>query len=178
MAAPEYVPTRPLDDPRSYKSPPRRPEPWLAERPGEVVGDRQPRGERLGNQGPDQGYAYKLLGQFAGRLRLTTGEDRHDMQAGGVAVGLKRASLFGRAPVVHDLTVAFTIWGFLDEHPPADLVMHRRRYFEGVANPHHYVALRALVDAVPDDSLRKTPGEATRLHGASWRSLLPLPADG
>ena len=29
MAAPEYVPTRPLDDPRSYKSPPRRPLPRI-----------------------------------------------------------------------------------------------------------------------------------------------------
>jgi hypothetical protein len=135
-------------------------------------------GPQLGRPGPDQGFALHLVRVFEDRLVVRPPESREDAIEGCVGVALARASLFGRAPVVHDLTVAFTIWGFLDEHPPADLVMHRRRYFEGVANPHHYVALRTLVDAVPDDSLRKTPGEVTRLHGASWRSLLPLPADG
>ena len=177
VAAPEYVPSRPLDDPRSYKSPPRHPDPWLAQRPGEVVGTTQLRGDRLGNQGPDQGYVYRLLGQFEARLRLSAGEDRHDVEAGGIGVALKRASVFGRAPVVHDLTVAFTVWGYFDDHPSGDLLSLRRRWFEGVASPHHYVALRTIVDAVPVDTLRKTPGEVTRLHATSWRSLLSVPAD-
>ena len=34
---------------------------------------------------------------------------------GGVlGIALRRASEFSRAPVIHDLTIAFTIWGFLD----------------------------------------------------------------
>ena len=38
MAAPEYVPIKPTDDPRvRYKSPPWRAGQWLADRPGEVV---------------------------------------------------------------------------------------------------------------------------------------------
>ena len=171
MAAPEYVPTRPLDDPRSYKSPPRRPLPWLAERPGEVVGATQPRGERLGNQGPDQGYAYKLLGLFAGRLRLTTGEDRHDMEAGGVAVGLKRASLFGRAPVVYDLTVAFTIWGFLGS-APAELVAFRTPLFQAAS--HHYGDQRTIAEQVPEGVLRAPHAATLARYPSEWRALLGL----
>ena len=56
MAAPEHVPVDRTQPVRAYESPPRRPESWLADRPGEVVEDGQPRGDRLGNQGPDQGY--------------------------------------------------------------------------------------------------------------------------
>ncbi len=64
--------------------------------------------------------------------------------AGCTAVALRRASLFGRAPVIHDLRIAFTIWGYLDAAPPAELVELRRPLFEGVANSlHHYEERRA-----------------------------------
>jgi len=56
MAAPEYVPVKPMDDVRAYESPPRRPDPWKAVRPGDLHGS-QPRGDGLGSPGPDQGYA-------------------------------------------------------------------------------------------------------------------------
>ena len=60
---------------------------------------------------------------------------------------------------MHDLRIAFTIWGFLDPAPPGDLVAIRRRVFEGVANSlHHYEERRALVDSVPDATLRPDPG--------------------
>jgi hypothetical protein len=174
MAAPEYVPLKPTDSPRSYESPPRRPESWLAERPGEVVDAGQPRADRLGNQGPDQGYAYKLLRQFVGKLRLAEGELVEDVQAGCIGVALKRASIFGRAPVVHDLTIAFTVWGFLDESAPQDLIDLRRAMFAEVHNPHHYAEQRAIVDAVPESTLRMAPQAVTSGYRTNWRSLLEL----
>jgi hypothetical protein len=89
---------------------------------------------------------------------------------------MKRSSLFGRAPVVHDLTVAFTVWGYLDADAAPDLVAVRRRWFEGVGHPaHHYVALRQVVDAVPEATLRMTPAQVTEAHRADWRTLLALP---
>ena len=157
MAAPEFVPRRPTDAPRTYSSPPRRPESWETDRPAEVVDHGQPRGDMMGNQGPDQGYVYRLVHQFDDRLLLQAGEDREDVVAGCVAVALKRASLFGRAPVVHDLTVAFTVWGFLDPHPDPDLVERRLTMFEEVRNPHHYLEQRAIADAVPESVMRMTP---------------------
>jgi hypothetical protein len=91
-----------------------------------------------------------------------------------VAVALKRASLFGRAPVIHDLRVAFTLWGFLDEHADDELVALRRPRFEGVPHAHHYAELRAIADAVPESTLRLTPDQVRSEYGAGWRSLLDL----
>jgi len=67
MAAPEYVPVKPMDDVRTYESPPRRPDPWIPRRPGEVRGS-NPRGESFGDQGPDQGYVspYTVAAIYAG----------------------------------------------------------------------------------------------------------------
>ena len=171
MAAPEHVPvdrTRPV---RGYESPPRLADPWRADRPAEVVEHGQPEGDRFGHQGPDQGYALRLARHFEGKLTLTPGEHERDALAGAVAVGLKRASIFGRAPVVHDLTIALTVWGFLGE-APAELVALRKKLFEEVAHPHHYAELRRLVDLVPEATLRQTPSQVTAAHAADWRSLL------
>lgn len=112
-----------------------------------------------------------LARRFEGALTLTDGEHQRDALAGAVAVALKRASLFGRAPVVHDLTVALTIWGFLGE-APAPLVELRRPLFEEVWHPHHYAELRRIVDLVPEASLRLTPAQVTDAHRADHRGLL------
>lgn len=173
MAAPEHVPVDITQTVRAYESPPRRPDPWLARRPGEVVEEGQPRGERLGNQGPDQGYVLKLARRFEGRLTLTDGEHERDALAGAVGVALKRASLFGRAPVVHDLTVALTVWGFLGD-APKDLVELRKPLFDEVAHPHHYAEQRHIADLVPEAVLRQTPQQVADAHRADWRRLLAL----
>ncbi len=175
MAAPRFVPTKAIDDTRIYTSPPRRPEPWLQDRPAELL-DGQPRGDRLGSPGPDQGYGLTLAERFRGRLSLRPGEQEDDAITGCLAVALKRASLFGRAPVVHDLTIAFTLWGFLDPDAPDELVALRRTLFEEVANNHHYVEQRAIADSVPEATLRRSHGEITALHRDDWRALLDLPA--
>ncbi len=175
MAAPEHVPVDRTRLLRTYESPPRRPESWMPARPAELV-DGQPSGAQLGNQGPDQGYVLVLARRFQGKLTLTPGEHERDALAGAVGVALKRASLFGRAPVVHDLTVALTIWGFLGTAPP-ELVALRTRLFEEVAHPHHYPEQRRIADLVPPDVLRRTPQQITEAHRADWRSLLgDLPA--
>lgn len=171
MAAPESVPTNPTA-PKAYQSPPRRSEPWQADRPGEVVGGGQPTGPRLGSPGPDQGYALKLVHQFDGRIHVADGEDIHDVEAGGVAVAMRRSSIFGRAPVIHDLTIAFTVFGFLDKNAPAELVELRRKLFAGVHIPVHYVEMRTLVDTVTEEALRMTPQKVTAAYQADWRSLL------
>ncbi|HJR26284.1 MAG TPA: hypothetical protein VJ804_12485 [Acidimicrobiales bacterium] len=178
MAAPEFVPVDRTRLLRTYESPPRRPEPWLADRPGELR-DGQPDGPELGRPGPDQGYVYLLARQFEGKLTLASGEHERDALAGACAVALRRASLFGRAPIVHDLTVALTIWGFLALEVPPGLLALRRPLFEEVAHHHHYVDQRRIVDLVSDRALRMTPQQVAEAHRADWRSLLdelPTPA--
>ncbi len=173
MAAPEFVPRRPTDAPRTYASPPHRAGPWESDRPAEVVEAGQPRGQKLGNQGPDQGYVYKLVHQFDDRLHLQPGEEREDAVVGCIGVALKRASLFGRAPVVHDLTVAFTVWGFLDPNPAPQLVDRRRRLFAEARNPHHYPEQRAIADAVPDSVLRMGHNDVIQAYEGGQDLLAP-----
>lgn len=170
MAAPEHVPVDRSRPVRSYESPPRRPDPWMAVRPADLPHG-QPEGDGFGHQGPDQGYALLLAERFHGKLTLATGEHERDALAGAVAVALKRASLFGRAPVVYDLTVALTIWGFLGEAPD-ELVALRRTLLEEVSHPHHYAGLRHVADVVPEAVLRESPSEVSAIALQDWRDLL------
>jgi hypothetical protein len=172
MAAPQFVPTNPVDKVRSYASPDHVPDAWQADRPGELVG-RQPRGGRLGFQGPDQGYALTLASRLRDRLHVGASESVDDAIAGCLNVALRRASMFGRAPVVHDLTIAFTIWGFLDAAPPDHLVTVRKAAFIGVANAdHHYAEGRAIAESIPEATLRMTPEQIAIAYPARWRELL------
>lgn len=171
MAAPEHVPVETTHRPRGYESPPRLRESWRAARPGDVVDAGQPKGARLGSQGPDQGYVLTLTRHFEGKLRLTEGEHERDALAGAASLALKRASIFGRAPVIHDLEVALTVWGFLGD-APADLVAFRKSRFEEVGHFHHYAELRHLTDLVADDVLRQTPAQIALAHRADWRTLI------
>jgi hypothetical protein len=175
MAAPEYVPQKPLArSDKAYSSPPWRPDGWTPDRPGELdlpLGQ-QPEGDTLGVQGPDQGYAIKLANRFRGTLHLEPREHEDDALAGALGVALRRSSLFGRAPVIHDLTIALTAFGFLDASPDAALVAWRRSRFEEVSNPNHYFEARELAHSVPESVLRMTPAQVAEQHRLDWRSLL------
>jgi hypothetical protein len=144
----------------------------MPDRPGEIDGF-QPEGRRLGTQGPDQGFALKIAAQLRPKLQLQNDEHADDAIQGCLEVALRRASIFSRAPVVHDLTIAFTIWGFLDSDPPSELKSQRLRLFEGVSNTlHHYDEARALVDMVPEATLRMTPAQVAAAYPGRWRELL------
>ena len=172
MAAPKFSPVAPLDDARGYESPDHVPDRWTADRPADLSG-RQPTGARLGFQGPDQGYALTLAARLRPEVRVRAGESVGDAVAGCTAIALRRASLYGRAPVIHDLRIAFTIWGYLDAEPPGELVDLRRPLFERVADSlHHYDERRALVDSVPEATLRMTPAQVAAAYPGSWRPLL------
>ncbi len=173
MAAPRFAPTPAVDRSRSYASPPVAPPSWSPDRKAEITGF-QPVGERLGFQGPDQGFALKIANEFRPRLQLQRGEHADDAIRGCLGIALRRASMFSRAPVVHDLTIAFTIWGWLDPNPPKDLVAERSRRFAGVANAHHYGEARELVDLVPEHTLLATPARVADAYPSGWRELVGL----
>jgi hypothetical protein len=172
MAVPKFAPGAPLEDARGYESPPHVPDGWTPDRPAELTG-RQPQGARLGFQGPDQGYALTLAARVRQEVLVQAGESVDDALAATTAIGLRRASLFGRAPVIHDLRIALTIWGLLDPAPPSELVDLRRSTFVGVADTtHHYEELRAIVDAVPEATLRMAPTQVSSAYPGAWRALL------
>jgi hypothetical protein len=144
---------------------------WDPDRPGMVEG-LQPVGARLGAQGPDQGYALTIARRLVPSLHIRLSEREPDVIQGCLGIALRRASLFSRAPVVHDLRIAFTIWGYFDPEPPVELLAVRERLFEGVGNTnHHYAAGRRIADLVPESTLRMTPQQVQAAYPGQWRSL-------
>jgi hypothetical protein len=170
MAAPEYVPSVPTTA-KHYKSPPQRGG-WSAHRAGETFATEESSVSALGSQGPDQGYALKLVSVFEKKIHLTAGEHRSDVNAGVVAVATKRSSLFGRAPVVHDLRIAYLLFGYLDENPDPDLVEFRKALFAEVHHSFHYFERRAIADLVSEEVLRQTPDQVATRYRADWRDQL------
>lgn len=173
MAIDPYVPTSAQDAPRrSVPIPPAAG--WLGARPGELGGGGQPQGHLLGSPGPDAGYALTLAGRFHHHLQVSAPETAHDAVALGAAVAMKRAAMFGRAPVVPDLQVAFTLFGYLGG-APAELVEWRRHAAAGVGH-HEYAKLRALTDRITPEVLRTKPDEIAAALPSQWRALLGLDA--
>jgi hypothetical protein len=172
MAAPRFSPVPPTDRPRYYESPDHVPDAWSPDRPGDIEGY-QPEGPRLGDQGPDQGFALRIAAQLRSKVELQPGENIDDAIRGCLGVALRRASIFSRAPVVHDLTIAFTIWGFYDPNPPTELVVLRGTMFEGLRLVgHHYMEARAVADLPSDATLRMTPAQVADAYPADWRALV------
>lgn len=173
MAIPSYVPTDPRDHPRGYESTPRRGNGWYAgQRPGAIVPGEMPQGGLYGNHGPDIGYAYKLVHRVADRIKLVGNEDREDAEAGGLAVAMRRAAINGRAPILADLDVAFTIWGFYDDQPASGLRVLRAEMFEGArVEWHGYELQREIANVVSEHALQMTPAAVTAAHAQDWAAL-------
>jgi hypothetical protein len=173
MSAPAHVPGR-INQTKAYTSPPRRSGSWSANRPGEVVGTAQPSGPALGNQGPDQGYILKLAKSFADELVLAPGEHAADAIEGACAVALRRASLYGRAPIIGDLRLALHLFGYLGTAPDA-LVAKRRGLFDEVHHSTiHYFTAREIADLVPEKTLRMSPEAVAAACAADWKGPLGL----
>lgn len=174
MAQPSFVPRKPRNAPAFYESPQRTRGSWRPSRPGDLAAPGQPQGDGNGYQGPDQGYALLLAENFRPLVQLPEGSplDEDAVLAGCLGVALKRASLFGRAPVSADMEMALAVWGFLDGSPDAELVSLRRELFaEAAHSPAH---ASHIADFVPEETLRKPPAEVCEAKPASL-ALLEIP---
>lgn len=112
MTTKPYVPPNRDTEYRPEQLPPAKP--WFARRPAETSAD--PHAPTFGAIGPDMGYARSLLTLFSRRLG-PGGCNRDDLLEAGVAVAMRRATMFGRAPIPEDLEVAFLLLGALDGVP-------------------------------------------------------------
>lgn len=167
MAVDPYVPVNAADAPRrSVTIPPAHR--WTADRPGDMVPGS---GDLRGDPGPDSGYALTLATAFRDRLDVAYPETAHDAEVVGAELAMRRGSIFGRAPIMADLELAFTLFGWLGGAPP-ELVEWRRFAVADIG--HAYPRRRALVNDVPEASLRIRPEEA-RSQLSRWRGLLGVP---
>jgi len=167
MTQPKFAPIAIEDEvrPAYHLGPPR---PWVANRPADFRAGPPLSGPGTGTAGPDQGFALLLAGRLSERLVLAPGERRDDVLVGAVGVALRRASLFGRAPVLGDVELALAIFGYLSPAPD-ELVEFRRGLFAGVS--HDYWAQRELANRVPSSTLRRKATEID-VSGSGWRALI------
>jgi hypothetical protein len=165
MTQPTFVPIAEADQVRPARHL-HVPGPWTPSRPAEAQAPAVRRSRNVGTPGPDSGFALRLAKRFEHELRLGEGESTHDVLLGVALVAAKRAALFGRAPSVYDVRFALNYWGFLHDEP-VDERAARKAAFSGVS--HDYVAQRALVDSVPEETLGLSPEEARTRggHGGS-----------
>jgi len=167
MTQPSFAPIAKEDEVReSYRLEP--PAPWRATRPGDLRPGARSMLAGAGVPGPDQGYALGLARRFRDRLVLQAGEHADDVLAGAFAIGLRRASLYGRAPVSTDIELPLVLFGFLGD-APEELVEVRRALFAGVT--HSYDLQRALAGKLPDSTLRLTP-DGLRRDPTGWSELI------
>jgi hypothetical protein len=167
VTQPDYVPIAGPDRIRPIDRLP-VPRAWRSTRPGEVLDPVPPKGRAFGSAGPDLGYGLKLARMLVARLLLTEGEHTADAVAGCFAVGAKRAAMFGRAPVIFDMELAYTLWGFLGDAPEG-LIAFRKPLFAGAA--HEYAGQRKIVDRVKESTLRLTVAQVGAKL-SDWKNLL------
>jgi hypothetical protein len=155
MTQPTFVPIAEADQVRPARHL-HVPGTWTTDRPAELKGPTMRQGANIGTPGPDSGFALRLAHRFGDELKLGEGESAHDVLLGVALVASKRAALFGRAPCIYDVTLALNLWGFLIDVPASEQEA-RRELFSSIS--HDYVAQRALVDSVPEATLRQSPDE-------------------
>jgi hypothetical protein len=168
MPTDPFVPERLEDEPRQepnlppgVKMPPARS--WVADRPGDLPAG-WPSGKLLGSPGPNVGYALTLANRARDRFVLAPHEHPDDAIAVVAESAMRRAALFGRAPVMPDVEFSMQILGYRGG-ADADFVAWRARAVRGTS--HDYYERRALVDAIPVDILRLVPSALpAHLHEA------------
>ena len=158
MPTDPFVPERLEDEPRQepnlppgVKMPAARS--WVADRPGDLPAG-WPTGKLLGSPGPNVGYALTLANRVRDQLALAPHEHADDAIAVVAEIAMRRAALFGRAPVMPDVEFAMQILGYRGDAAP-DFVAWRMRAVQGAH--HGYYERRSLVDAIPVDVLRLVP---------------------
>lgn len=158
MPTDPFVPERREDEPRQepnlppgVKMPAARS--WIANRPGDLPAG-WPTGKLLGSPGPNVGYALTLANRARDQLVLAPHEHSDDAIAVVAEIAMRRAALFGRAPVMLDVEFGMQILGYGGDADP-DFVDWRMRAVQGAH--HDYYERRSLVDAIPVDVLRLVP---------------------
>lgn len=164
MTQPTFVPIAEADQVRPARHL-HVPGAWTTSRVAELAaGPTDRSGAGIGTPGTDSGFALRLAQRFHDELKLGDGESAHDVLLGVGLVASKRAALFGRGPCIHDVRFALNLWGFLGD-VPTDLLDDRRAAFSSLS--HDYVAQRALVDSVPDETLRQRPEDVSAGGGTA-----------
>lgn len=182
MTQPKFAPILPSGEVRDIDKLP-TPSRWRTHRPADFAGAPAVQGRGRGTAGPDQGYAMLLAERFRERVELGEGDHPDDALSGATVVAMRRAALFGRAPVATDIELALRLLGYLSTSeegsaPPGGEALDptfaaaRRSALGGIA--HDYRKQRALADLVPEETLRLSPPALAERLAAGEASMAEL----
>ena len=155
--------------PKYYESPPRADGSWRAERPGDCPG--QPPGDGLGSQGPDQGYALKLVKQFAGQVTSAAASAGRTLQRRGA----RRRSSGHRCsvgPRSSPTSRSRSGSGDSSTRTRPDCWLRRAR-FERIDNAAPLPRVSSACRLGPGRRLRRTPADRDGPR-ADWSSLIDV----
>lgn len=129
------------------------------------LGSGQPDGPLLGSPGPNIGYALTLAARVRDRLALAPHESADDAVSVIAEVAMRRAAMFGRAPVKPDVDLAIALLGY-DGSASLEVAVARSHAVHHAE--HDYATRRGVVDLVTCDLLRAPADDPDA--AADWRA--------
>lgn len=173
MPTQDFIAPRNIDTPRHEQNMPEGvdnpvPESWVADRPGDDDSKLNGAGELFGNAGPNVGYAYTLVARVFDSLVLNSAEHHHDVEPLVAEIAMKRASHFGRAPIMKDVDCAVHLLGLGSELDPEET---KKRVLLVHDCGHNEHKRRKIVNSIPDELLFSDKAPSVEKVSA-WRASL------
>lgn len=151
MSTQDFVSPKRIDTPRHEQNMPEGvdtpvPQAWIGNRPGDDLLQKKDNELLLGNPGPNIGYALKIVNNEFDTLYLVEHENEHDVVALLAEIAMRRASVFGRAPVKADVVLAAHILSY-DVEPTQGEEKWRPQLIHNCSHDEH--RRRQIVNSVP-----------------------------
>lgn len=177
MSTQDFISPNRIDHPRHDQNMPEGnetpvPKSWKASRPGYVgLAKRKETDMLLGNAGPNVGYAMKLSHRQSGEFFLVDHENRHDVEILIAEIAMRRASNFGRAPMIDDIHFATHLLGY-DDTPTQGEEKWRPALVNGCGHNEH--RRRIIVNSIPQPIIEGEKGQLHEAISGWWEKLEAL----
>jgi hypothetical protein len=173
MSTQDFVAKNRHDRPRHEQNMPEgvevpTPLPWVAGRPGdEAIAPVVPEGEYYGHPGPSIGFAMTLVNRQWDNIVLVDHEHRHDVEPLLAEIAMRRASFYGRAPIIDDVKLAIKILSY-DAAPTQGEEKWRPHLVHDCGHNEH--RRRAIVNSIPEEIIEGQQDDISSISGW-WEKL-------
>ncbi len=172
MPTQDFVSPKNIDTPRHEQNMPEGidtpvPDSWKAHRPGDEKTHKTSDDQLLGNAGPNVGYALSLVAREKSSFVLVAHEHLHDVEVLIGEIAMRRASHFGRAPVMDDIRFASKLLGY-DAAPAQGEEKWRPLLVNGCGHDEH--RRRIIVNSIPDEIIAGSSHSHDAISGW-WEKL-------
>lgn len=174
MSTQDFVSPKRIDEPRHEQNMPEGvdtpiPDAWTPARPGDSLDDSRSESEHLlGNAGPNVGYALSLIAHQRDNIVLAAHEHAHDVEPLLGEIAMRRASHFGRAPMMGDVTFAMKLLSY-DVEPTQGEEKWRPRLVHDCGHNEH--RRRIIVNSIPEEIVEGSHVDVKAAISGWWEKL-------